>query len=70
MPLLHPDIELSPQGTIDIDIEHWRFYEEIGLCRFNPRAIGMIRIPGDDDRKEYVPPTLKEKEWLVRWQRR
>ena len=61
-----PDIEVLPQGTIDVDIEHWRFYEEIGLCRFNPRAIGRISI-GWMDEKE-LPAEAKA--WLARWWRR
>ena len=61
-----PDVEVFTQELTDIDIEHWKFYEEIGLCRFNPRTVGRISISWMDEKE--LPAEAKA--WLARWQRR
>ena len=61
-----PDVEVFTQELTDINIEHWKFYEEIGFCRFNPRAIGRISISWMDEKE--LPAEAKA--WLARWRRR
>lgn len=73
MPLPCPDIEVFPQGLIDFegDVEHLQFYEEVGLCVFNPRVVERININLTVFlENDYEPPDEKTKQWLARWARR